>query len=90
MTPEQIAAFLADLTELSRKHGIVIGGCGCCDSPNLSPLDTAEEEARRCMANPYLAESITDRFGPGPAGYAVHDAGDLTWTADRPAKDGGQ
>lgn len=27
--------FLSDLTELSRKHGIAIGGCGCCGSPWL-------------------------------------------------------
>lgn len=28
--------FLAELTELSRKYGIVISGCGCCGSPDLS------------------------------------------------------
>ena len=26
-------AFLDDLTELSKKHNIWIGGCGCCESP---------------------------------------------------------
>lgn len=46
MTPEQIAAkeareraFLAELTELSKKHGIVIGGCGCCGSPSFGEIN---------------------------------------------------
>lgn len=30
---ENMKAFLVELSELSRKHGITIGGCGCCDSP---------------------------------------------------------
>ena len=29
-------AFLRDLTDLTIKHKIVIGGCGCCGSPKLS------------------------------------------------------
>jgi hypothetical protein len=27
--------FLQELTELSKKYNIYIGGCGCCDSPYL-------------------------------------------------------
>jgi hypothetical protein len=27
--------FLDELAELTRKHGIAIGGCGCCGSPWL-------------------------------------------------------
>ena len=34
---------MADLTELSRKHGITIGGCGCCGSPWLAPITTPKE-----------------------------------------------
>lgn len=34
-TPEQITAFLDDLTEVTKKHGIKIHGCGCCGSPCL-------------------------------------------------------
>lgn len=32
---ERIDAFLAELTELSHKYSIRIGGCGCCGSPYL-------------------------------------------------------
>jgi hypothetical protein len=30
-----LAAFLAELAALTEKHGIRIGGCGCCGSPWL-------------------------------------------------------
>ena len=39
ITEEQRAAFLDDLTALTRKHGIEISGCGCCDSPVLTTVD---------------------------------------------------
>lgn len=45
LSPERIAAFLAELTELSRKHGVVIGGCGCCGSPFLFPFDDEHTES---------------------------------------------
>jgi Leucine-rich repeat (LRR) protein len=31
----KLEEFLKDLTELTIKHGIIIGACGCCDSPYL-------------------------------------------------------
>lgn len=42
MTNEQKAAFLRDLTEITRKHGIAIDGCGCCGSPYLIEADTSD------------------------------------------------
>lgn len=30
--------FLHELALLTRKHGIVVVGCGCCQSPCLAPL----------------------------------------------------
>ena len=36
-------AFLAELTELTRKHRIVIGGCGCCGSPFVTRIKPCEE-----------------------------------------------
>jgi hypothetical protein len=33
ITPKAREAFLQELSQLTIKHGIVIGGCGCCGSP---------------------------------------------------------
>jgi hypothetical protein len=30
---EAMEAFLAELSALSRRHGLYIDGCGCCGSP---------------------------------------------------------
>ena len=40
---ERVMAFLADLDELTDKHGIAIGGCGCCGSPYLYDIETDDE-----------------------------------------------
>lgn len=46
VSEEQIRLFLEDLSKLTRKHGIKIGGCGCCGSPFLIELDdVARSEA---------------------------------------------
>ena len=37
--------FLIGLEDLTRRTGIVIGGCGCCDSPFLSKVDSLPIEA---------------------------------------------
>lgn len=34
--------FLQELTELSERYDIKIGGCGCCGSPFLMPLDRSK------------------------------------------------
>lgn len=36
--PDKLAAFLTDLSALSEKHGLTIGGCGCCNSPSIEPM----------------------------------------------------
>lgn len=36
---KKIKAFLKELTELSIKHNLVIGGCGCCGSPWITSMD---------------------------------------------------
>ena len=37
--------FLDDLTQLSRNHGVTIGGCGCCGSPFFGETDKAHTGA---------------------------------------------
>ena len=34
--------FLRDLRELALKHGLKVGGCGCCGSPFLMELEDDE------------------------------------------------
>lgn len=41
---ENLEEFLKELTELSNKYKIYIGGCGCCGSPHLNSGDEAEGE----------------------------------------------
>ena len=52
---DEVKEFLKELTELSKKYGIFIGGCGCCGSPflyadeggiNYKDLDFQEKENR--------------------------------------------
>jgi hypothetical protein len=43
-------AFLKGLTALSKKHGVVIWGCGCCGSPLIEEADTSDPFGK------YLAE----------------------------------
>jgi hypothetical protein len=38
-TKEQVEAFLTELTALTIKYGIEIGGCGCCGSPFLGTTE---------------------------------------------------
>lgn len=39
MNEDKERAFLSDLEWLTRKHGVMIFGCGCCGSPSLVELD---------------------------------------------------
>ena len=32
---ENVGEFVEELTKLTKKYGIIIGGCGCCGSPYL-------------------------------------------------------
>lgn len=39
MASDKEQAFINDLIELSKKHKMIIGGCGCCGSPFLLEFD---------------------------------------------------
>ena len=47
VTEHKVEAFLRELTKLSRKHGIVIGGCGCCESPYIVSMPDAPDAMYR-------------------------------------------
>lgn len=40
--PEKELRFMEELTALSKKHQLTIGGCGCCGSPWLEDLSNQE------------------------------------------------
>lgn len=39
---DALTDFLRDLRELALKHGVKVGGCGCCGSPVLLELEDEE------------------------------------------------
>ena len=61
LTEEQVKLFLEELTELSLKHNIEIGGCGCCGSPFLSEIDSKNGEyiASVCGGTGIVADDLT-------------------------------
>lgn len=61
---KQVQAFLDELTEVSRRHGITIGGCGCCGSPTLALRGAFNPEGAKA---PHAIETEGTRAG----GYIV-------------------
>lgn len=51
-------AFLADLTRLSREHGLIIEGCGCCGSPWISEISPDSEGRYTASTHWQGAETI--------------------------------
>lgn len=35
--------FISELTSLSQKYGLTIGGCGCCGSPWVAEMEPSEK-----------------------------------------------
>ena len=40
---KNLKAFVKELTDLTLKHRVIVGGCGCCDSPYLMGLDNEKQ-----------------------------------------------
>jgi len=55
-TEAQKIAFLKDLYEISKKHQIGVGGCGCCDSPFL--VYTNDEHLKKLTSHYFLDENL--------------------------------
>lgn len=36
---DRTKSFLLELKALCAKHGVTIGGCGCCGSPHIKPVE---------------------------------------------------
>lgn len=43
MNKEKVVEFLTELTRLTDKYGIEIGGCGCCGSPWIINVNNNRE-----------------------------------------------
>ena len=43
----KVSSFLEELTELSRRRGVYIEGCGCCGSPRLTLIDETDAARRK-------------------------------------------
>lgn len=56
MTDEltNIKNFIRELAVLTERHGFVINGCGCCDSPYIMALDADEADGG------YRVDEVTD------------------------------
>ena len=39
---DNVREFLRELSKLSRRYKISIGGCGCCGSPFLTPMGKSD------------------------------------------------
>lgn len=48
--------FIAELTALTRKHGIAIGGCGCCGSPFLMDAKAPKDPTKAYLVSDDFTE----------------------------------
>lgn len=79
---EKLVELLDDLAQVYKKHGVGIGGCGCCDSPYIYPLEDLED-----LGDPDdMVEWVADKYDPAVADALSHLAldygvskGDFQW-----------
>ena len=53
MIDNRLGNFLKELSDLTKKYNIEIGGCGCCGSPYLNDLETGETLGEELGYNGY-------------------------------------
>jgi hypothetical protein len=66
-TKKKVEAFLEELTKLSKKHGLVISGCGCCESPYVMKMKNSQGQYCAAIHDGTDYDCVAD---------------DLIWTAD--------
>lgn len=73
---ERLKAFLDDLSELTRKHSLALGSCGCCNSIHVFEIES-DGHYHACEIGPmnYHACEI------GPMSEEVNVADCLSWRA---------
>lgn len=55
---DQEQAFLSELSELTKRHKITIGGCGCCGSPFLTAHSEIKSKGRYILNASYAGEVV--------------------------------
>jgi hypothetical protein len=50
--------FLDELTALTKKHKITIGGCGCCGSPYLQAIEVVSDKGRYIVNEDYSGQIV--------------------------------
>lgn len=85
MFTEKEKEFLIGLTELSRKTGIIVTGCGCCGSPSLSDIGEEPKTEIDKKINGRTYESLKDdRCGYG---HIQYNQCDFEWIYEGDFKD---
>jgi len=80
-TGEEFDAFLAELTELSRKHGIVLNACGNCES--LNAYEALEQTGREYSGE--FTETRTHHSRGGGEPFMEYIAWE--WTDRKPERE---
>jgi hypothetical protein len=61
-TMTRIEQFILELTRLSKKHGVIISGCGCCNSPDVSESSDMDPEAGYAFPGELVWVSPSDKY----------------------------
>ncbi len=65
--PDGLRAFLRDLRDLCRQHGVTLDGCGCCGSPSVEQGDEVVSNVRVDAAGVCTVGQAYRKKPPQPA-----------------------